>query len=209
MSDICVPILSGSELYGQIKARKNRIKKLIAEHLLSFYKPALISLLCLTVNMVTANAEASDIRSSIEQARAERLVSKTKDAATKSLEAKANRGAAIKKMLDTQKKANEHPKVNVSRKQGIQAALEKMKKGMAEREIASQERMSSLQKRSPEINKIVAEMRNMGLTNDLLALIHEDGSIGKLSRSIPPPYRCCFNLIKFQAPPLAGLKSDL
>ena len=53
-----------------------------------------------------------------------------------------------------------------------------MKKGMAEREIASQERMSSLQKRSPEINKIVAEMRNMGLTNDLLALIHEDGSVG-------------------------------
>ena len=78
--------------------------------------------------MIAPSAEAGDIRSSMKQASTERLVSRVKDAATKSLETKANRSAAIKKILATQKKANEHPKVNVSRKQGIQAALEKNEK---------------------------------------------------------------------------------
>lgn len=41
--------------------------------------------------------------------------------------------------------------------------------------------MDSLHKRAPEINQIISEMRNMGLSNDLLALINEDGSINSKS----------------------------
>lgn len=171
---------------------KDKLKQQIHDRLYSLHKPALISLLCVAVNVLGApDVEASDVSSRVDSIMAlsmggkpvsadlKRTLEKVRGVAEKRAASEDNRKAKTDDILKSLKIDNQNKVVSVSnsRTSKMNEILAKMKETMAEREVVAQKSMSSLKKRSPEINKIVAEMRGMGLSNDLLALINEDGSI--------------------------------